>query len=365
MGSIRNSKLSYNPDIAIHPGLTLRETLEALNMTQAELAKRMSRPDKTINEIINGKTSITASTAHQLAQVLDIPAKFWINLENNYQFTKARIEYINHLKKQVSKVDNYPYLEMAKLGWVIKTRNKIERVSELLSFFGVTSLKTIKLIQQAKFRYSLKANVSGEAINAWLRAGEKEASKYINHESSFNKTKFIKALTDIKHLSAKRNSSTFSEMRDLCIRAGVIVIFVPHLKGTYVNGACRWLNSEKALIQLSVRNRYEDIFWFSFFHGAGHILLHGKREMFIDMDKSHINKKENEANDFAKDFLISNDDLNTFIAENETNISKTSILNYAKVLNISPAILVGRLQHEEIIPHSYLNDIRKKLNWAN
>lgn len=70
----------YMCDIAIAPGESLKELLEEEGLTQAELAERMGRPKKTINEIINGKAEITADTAIQLEMVLGVPASFWLNL---------------------------------------------------------------------------------------------------------------------------------------------------------------------------------------------------------------------------------------------------------------------------------------------
>lgn len=75
----------YHPDSVSAPGETLSETLDALGMPQTELAKRMGRPIKTINEIIQGKTAITAETALQLEQVLSIPASFWLKREQRYR----------------------------------------------------------------------------------------------------------------------------------------------------------------------------------------------------------------------------------------------------------------------------------------
>jgi addiction module HigA family antidote len=50
----------------------------------------MGRPLNAINEIINGKKAITAETALQLeAVILEIPARFWLNLETDYQLIKA------------------------------------------------------------------------------------------------------------------------------------------------------------------------------------------------------------------------------------------------------------------------------------
>jgi len=83
---------SCQPNYAIPPGENLGETLETIEMTQMELAARTGRPKKTINEIIAGKTAITAKTALQLERVLGVPASFWNNLERNYEETKARLK---------------------------------------------------------------------------------------------------------------------------------------------------------------------------------------------------------------------------------------------------------------------------------
>ena len=81
------------PDVAIPPGEYLGEEIEAREITQKELARRMGRPANAINEIINGKKAITAATALQLEAVMpEIPARFWLNLETDYQLTKALIK---------------------------------------------------------------------------------------------------------------------------------------------------------------------------------------------------------------------------------------------------------------------------------
>ncbi len=79
--------------IAIPPGEYLTEEIEERGISQKELANRMKRPVNAINEIINGKKAITAPTALQLEEVMpEIPARFWLNLESDYQLTKALID---------------------------------------------------------------------------------------------------------------------------------------------------------------------------------------------------------------------------------------------------------------------------------
>ena len=81
------------PDVAIPPGEYLAEEITARGITQKELARRMGRPANAINEIINGKKAVTAETALQLEEVIpEIPARFWLNLETDYQLTKALLK---------------------------------------------------------------------------------------------------------------------------------------------------------------------------------------------------------------------------------------------------------------------------------
>lgn len=74
---------------AFTPGEYLREELEARSWTQQDLARIIGRPLQMVNEIINGKKTITAQTAAELGQALGTSAEVWINLESAYQLSKA------------------------------------------------------------------------------------------------------------------------------------------------------------------------------------------------------------------------------------------------------------------------------------
>lgn len=91
----------YQPDFASHPGETLRDILEEKGMTQSQLAKQMGRPRKTINEIIQGKASITPQTAIQLERVLGASAEFWINREGQYRLNLERIKNRTNYVEQI------------------------------------------------------------------------------------------------------------------------------------------------------------------------------------------------------------------------------------------------------------------------
>jgi len=69
----------------IHPGEVLdKEFLEALNISQYRLAKEIHVPARRINEIVHGKRSISADTALRLAKYFGTSARFWLNLQAQY-----------------------------------------------------------------------------------------------------------------------------------------------------------------------------------------------------------------------------------------------------------------------------------------
>ena len=78
-------------DLAIPPGETLADEIAARGMSPRDLSACLGRPVQVVNEIVRGKRAITEDTAHGLEKVLDIPATFWLNLEQNYRTTRARL----------------------------------------------------------------------------------------------------------------------------------------------------------------------------------------------------------------------------------------------------------------------------------
>ena len=167
-------KNTFCPDYAIAPGETLAETLESLGMTQAELAEKMGRPKKTINEIIKGKSALTPETAIQLERVLGIPAHFWNNLEKNYREDLARIEEHERLKEAANWLEELPVIEMRAAGWIDKDADEAETADQALRVFGVGSVKgwrTIwgKLIHTPISFAELEKQIYLRGASAWLQ----------------------------------------------------------------------------------------------------------------------------------------------------------------------------------------------------
>ena len=73
----------------IHPGETLRENLDALDMSATELARRIEVPVNRITEILNGRRSVTGDTALRLGRFFGTSGEFWLNLQKLYELRCA------------------------------------------------------------------------------------------------------------------------------------------------------------------------------------------------------------------------------------------------------------------------------------
>jgi len=363
----------YWPDVAIPPGVTLLESIEELGMSQTELADRMGRPIKTINEIIKGKAAITPETALQLERVLHVPARFWNNLEMNFRDTLARIEERSLLQEQLAWLKKIPVKFMVSFGWIQKKSNPIEQLEQVLAFYSVASIKgwekvwDKKLGCAYKFRKSEKIEADEIALSAWLRAGQVEASSM--QCEPYDANKFETILPEIRKLTNSSPDIFVPELKKICASTGVAVVFIRELPKVPVNGVTHWLSSKKAIIQLSLRYKTDDHLWFSFFHEAGHVLMHGKRD-FVDDDiiqnedfnDEESRQWEDEANLFASKIIIPQAAYEYFLECR--SFTESSVVRFAKSQGISAGIIVGRLQHDGYIPFNRLNHLKQKFQWG-
>jgi addiction module HigA family antidote len=357
---IKDKKNQFVPDYAVPPGETLLETLEAIGMSQAELAERAGRPKKTINEIIKGRAAITPETALQFERVLGISAGFWNNLERNYQETQARLNEQNSLQRQIDWLKKFPLNALIEMGWVKKLSDRIRQLQAVLNFFGIVSPEQWETQWMgAKVSYRRSEIFSNDPYSSasWLRMGELTARNISCKH--FDASKFKEALSSIRHLTVKPPEHFQGEVIRLCADAGVAVAFVRGIPGIRAFGATWWVNPNKAVIQLSLRYKTDDQLWFSLFHEAGHILLHGKKEVFIEGNGT--NSKENAADKFASDLLIPPKQYRQF--KRSGRPGKAAVEKFASALGIAPGIVVGRLQHDGILPHNYFNALKKRFEW--
>jgi HTH-type transcriptional regulator/antitoxin HigA len=360
----KNEPASFTPDYVPPPGETILELLEEHELTQTELARRLGVSLKHLNQVVKGKASISAEMGVGLERVFSVSADFWLAREALFRAHEARVEEAPDLKKAAAWAEQFPIRELEQRHLIPRGIKGDELVAALLKFLGIAGPKQWASPAVA-YRKSEKFTSDEYALSAWLRVGEIEA-RAIKCQP-FDAEKFRDALDQARGLTRESPEKWGTELVQLCADAGVAVVIVEHFKAAKVNGATRWLTPTKALIQLSLRYRWEDIFWFTFFHEAGHVLLHQKKEVFVEpekrpaadsLDPKHLDL-ENEANRFAGRVLIP--------ARYESRmwaLEVDEIPSFAEKLGVAPAIVVGRLHHEGRLPYRQGNHLRHRLRFV-
>jgi HTH-type transcriptional regulator/antitoxin HigA len=344
------TSLVYTPREATPPGATLRDLMEERDWKQRELAHRLGRPAQAVNEILAGKKEITEDTALELERVLQVPAQFWLAREAQFREYLARRRSSQAAREHVPWLEQFP-LKALQDGGVLPSGRltaafKQELVEPLLRFFGVASPSGWKAHydqMQPQFRRarpSVQTDVA--AITAWLRMGELQAARL--RSAQYSAAGLQAAVPAMRALSRQAPEQIGPQLVRLCAEAGVALVFVPALPGTHVSGVARWLNG-KPLIQLSLLGKWNDGFWFSFFHEVAHVLKHPMRAIFLDdaaAGDTVDSAEEQEANRFAADTLVPRalqPQLDTLA------LDAASIQAFAAQAGVHPGIVVGQLQH--------------------
>lgn len=361
-------KNQYNPDWIPHPGMSLEEKLEELEMGIKEFAIRTGKPEQTIIKVLKGDSSITPDMAVQFEDVLKIPASLWMRKQRNFDEYLARIKRQEVIEAAYAWARSFPYTEMAKKGWVVATSKVEEKVIALFDYFGMSNVKAWEdyyYSQKLKvnFRISLRQTQESFAVSAWLRQGELQVERI--DAPAYNESKLKESLPALKALMAKHPDDFFAQLQKICLACGIKVVYTPNLPKAPIHGSTRWVKGSP-IIQLSARRKQNDGFWFTFFHEIGHILLHGKKYISIEnMGYVDENKaKEAEADAFSIAIIFSEKEekeVIDFAIENE-GLEEQDILDFAEKFGTHPAIIIGRLHHKEYIHYSQGRKFIKAVN---
>lgn len=359
-----SSVTPFTPDWVSPPGDTIADMIEERGWLQYELASRLGYSTKHISLLINGKEPVTEDTAQRLERVLGGSTRFWLTREAHYRAQLVRSVAFKRYESWIPWLDNFPVKELMQLGIISKRRRDQKGmpalVEELLRFFGVASPEEWYKYYQGMEVYFHRTRVDQSdtgAILAWLRMGEIQAEKM--NTPRFDRDAFLNTLKEIRTLTVLPAEVFSLRLQDLCLKSGVTFLLVPQIPRAHVSGVARWLSPRRPLIQLSLYGKLNDHFWFSFFHEAAHILLHEGKEVFLDdLDgKSNNLKEEKAANNWARDFLIPV----KYSADLNSIHSMAAVQAFAEIIGIHPGIVVGRLQHDGLIPVNWMNRLKVSL----
>lgn len=352
---------TFTPDYASSPGEMLAETIEYMGITQTELARRMDRPIKTINEIIQGKAALTADTSLELERVLGVPAHLWNGMESNYREHLARKRASERLEVDEAWLSSLPVSKMQKLGWLPPGKDRKKIMEEVLCFFGCANVNGWREQwggPMAAFRKSPKLQSDPEAVAAWLRKAELEARN--QPCAPYDEATFLEALERLKKSTTLPVNEWVAAIQKECNACGVAYVLLPELPGTHVSGAARQLTDSTTLIVQTGRYKDDGHFWFTFFHEARHVLQGKlKREWLVEYE-GREDALETDANLFAREFLIPSEEIRKVREKHGGKMPVSAAYELAKKLGISGGIVAGRLQFDRIWMRVVGNNMKRR-----
>jgi HTH-type transcriptional regulator/antitoxin HigA len=350
----------YQPPQLIPPGETLVEWLEREDMTQVEFARRTRLTPKHISQVVKGKVGISPEVALAFERVTSLPARYWAQLDANYQAAKHHQAESASLSQRVDLLDQFPVHELERRGFIEKATGNVNKLRALLGFFGVADPDALEEVwlQPAMYRRSKAFATDAGALASWLRLAEVEAAQ--TKTARYDPDALRKSLGKMRALSRLPGVDWLEPLTALCASLGIALVIVRELPKCRINGATRWISPDKAMIALSLRHRRNDIFWFTLFHELCHLLRHSKKETFVDGTGTIDAELEAEADAFAARVLIP--PMEAARLRGLTTLAQVEA--FAKEVGVADGVVVGRMQHEGLIPHNRWTDsfVRYRFN---
>jgi HTH-type transcriptional regulator/antitoxin HigA len=354
------SSHNFTPDWASPPGNTIRDVLQARRLSVAEFARRMEQPAERVNDLLRGDLAITMSVARRLEKVVGASAEFWMAREGRFREGLARRQ-----ARDKQWLDELPIDDMVKYGWIAERPEEQAELAACLAFFDQPDLSACRrhyanLERLVAFRKSPTFESRPAAIAAWLRQGERVAQSI--KCAPWNRAQFREALQSVRKLTRLKNPEHFlPKLQRLCADSGVAVVVVRAPDGCRASGATMFLSRNKALLLLSFRYLTDDQFWFSFFHEAGHLLLHGKHRVFLEGIETAVPAEEAEADNFAERTLVPDSMWDEMM---KLRANTFAVLRFATEVGIAAGIVVGQLQHYGKIRPNELNRLKRRFRWT-
>lgn len=347
------------------PGETISDVLADKSMSISDFASMLGNSLAFVQSLISGQERITEPLAHKLSNILGSTSSFWLKRERRY------VEFLELLNAPISDIDKewlseMPVSSMQGFGWIPKSRSAAQNLISCLNFFGVPNAISWReqyksAPELARFRTSQSFNPQLGAVAAWIKHCEMEAD-FIDC-AAWDRDGFIASLPELKALTLESDPNIFiPEIQRICSRNGVAVVIARTPSGCQASGATKFVSDEKALLMLSFRYLSDDHFWFTFFHEAGHLILHGKKALFIEVGDACDDDQEREANRFSQELLIPTERL-CELPRIKDNIRL--ILKFARNIGVSPGIVVGQLQHQGLLKPYHMNKLKVRYSWAD
>ncbi len=360
--------MGNNNEFIVPVGSVIREYLDEYGISQKELAVRLGMSEKHVSNFMNAKSRLTEEVAIKLESVIpDIRAGYWLNYESKYREYLARQKMEMDLEKEdLDKLaDRFHFKEAFKgTGW-----DKLKQAQEMLKLLQISSFDNFDAAY-ANLRVSFMEDGGQlEPTVVWLKLCEDEIELQ-NAEidnTNFSKKELEKKLGLLKGLALSEDRVNLTKnCRVLFNRLGIYLVYYEAIVNSKVRGALTTYKGHPAIF-LSGRFKTHDHVWFALMHEVGHLLLHyDEKETLVSYEEcEETSEKEKEANEFARNFFVAEDQYNLFVkqhTDNGASFSEQEIRKFAIRQKVHPGIVVARLQHDNYIEMKYMNNLKAKMD---
>lgn len=341
------------------PAEVLRARLAQKGWSQADLAQVIDKTAAAVNELVQGKRTISSEMAALLGAALGTDASFWLTLESDRHSGNRAIA---DARQRSRLFELAPIREMIRRGWIKQSDSIDGAEAELKAFFGVESLDTPPQLPVATRRTDPIEDLT-PSQRAWCFRARNMASDLV--VCPFDKNRLDDCLAQLRKLTAfapeaRKVAKTLGEY-------GIRFVVVEPLSGSKIDGAAMWLDENKPVIALSLRMDRIDAFWFTLLHEFAHILHEDGLSVDSDLtgnDRAFSVTKspmEMRADNAAADMLVPSEKLLSFIRRVAPLYSKARIIQFAHRIRVHPGIILGQLQYRGEVPYRANREMLAKI----
>ncbi|AQL56404.1 HigA family addiction module antitoxin [Abyssicoccus albus] len=354
-----NLILEHDEKIAFHPGSYVSEIMEDMGISQKELAKRLETTPKNICLLVNGNSKMTPEIANRLSTLTGTSIELWLNFQVKYDSLLEEKKSDDKIIKQHDILKLIDYNRLVSFGFVERAPSAKDKIKELCRFLGISSLNVLNQRNLAiDFR---AAEIKNEKqiinTNIWIQM----VTNTLNNKPvlNFDPEKLSNTLQKLRGLTFKEPKEFIPEIEGTLQECGINFVLMPSIPNAQPKGMVMWKDG-RIILGMSNKGSFSDMFWFTFFHEIGHVLLHPNKN-FVDMNHISTETKEKEADEFSKELLIPTDDFESFVANRDFSLA--SVKHFADKVGIEKSIVIGRLQSEGYIDYKILTKYRSKFKW--
>lgn len=332
------------PKIVEHPGVFIKDELEAREWSQMDLAFILGRPVQSINKIISGRGSVTPETSKELGAAFGVSPDLFANLQRSYDLARAA-EPDPSVWRRARLQEPYPVREMIKRGWLAESDVDLLD-AQMTRFFEVSSIDDIPHIAPAYAAKKTNYDSVSPLELAWVYRVRQIARGI--QLPAYSEKLLRAALANLRELMIEPDESR--HVPRILEECGVRFVVVETLPGAKICGATTWLSNREPVIGMTMRFDRIDNFWFVLRHEIEHVLCeHGQDVPIVDGDNElnvdgPTSDRERQANEASLDFPFTRETFEKFMLRKAPYVSRVDVLGFARKHNVHPGIVVGRVQ---------------------